>query len=180
MSGKKRINKILEDHGDWVLVDISTPTHQEATMAVDTDFWNEHTGGRVTAYTTVKGRYIYASYRENGTRRQFHQDVVLCPPALEVDHIKHGLMTFIDNRHANLRVVTSSQNKMNTAARFGSKSGRKGVSWDRTCDRWVARIKVNGKQYYLGKFIDKEDASQAYQNASFIHHGEFAYKGDNT
>jgi len=38
----KRTNDIIEDHGDWLLVDISTPKFPEATMAVDTDVFKEH------------------------------------------------------------------------------------------------------------------------------------------
>ena len=38
-----------------------------------------------------------------------------------------------------------------------------GVTWDR--NRWQARIRINGKNKYLGRFFNEEEASQAYQRA---------------
>ena len=48
----------------------------------------------------------------------------------------------------------NKQNKSNT-------SGRKGVYYNKQCKKWMAYIRVKGKQTYLGVYEKKEDAIQA-------------------
>jgi hypothetical protein len=43
-------------------------------------------------------------------------------------------------------------------------SGIKGVSFDKTRNKWRAHIKINGKQMHLGRFDNIEDAKLARQN----------------
>lgn len=44
-------------------------------------------------------------------------------------------------------------------------SGIKGVSFDKKRNKWVAQICFQGKNYYLGRFEDKEGARKARQQA---------------
>lgn len=125
--------------------------------------------------------YVFTTTYEKGTGRkssQFIHRIILSRllgRALEkhedVDHINGD--TF-DNRRANLRVATRQQNMQNSAVRRGSKSGYKGVNWNASCRKWVAMIRVDGKNQYLGSFTSREDAHHAYLEAATAQFGEFA------
>lgn len=88
-----------------------------------------------------------------------------------IDHI-NGVRT--DNRIANLRIATPSQNVANCATR--SKTGARGVSYypDRQNLPWKAFISVGRKTKNLGSFASKQEASAAYNRAARELFGEFA------
>lgn len=88
-----------------------------------------------------------------------------------VDHIHHRKN---DNRKAELRVVTPSQNQMNSVGRHNS-SGFKGVSWHKNRKAWIAQIQINDKLKYLGIYKDLEDAKRARIAAEKELFGEYAY-----
>lgn len=92
-------------------------------------------------------------------------------PTLEVDHI-NGVKT--DNRLANLREASKSENGRNREMRADNTSGFKGVIWDRSRDRWRAKITLHGRCVDLGYFNSKTDAARAYDTAALARHGEFA------
>lgn len=87
---------------------------------------------------------------------------------LVLDHVNGD---HLDNRIENLREATFTQNSMNRPG--WSTSGFKGVSKHNQTGKWQARIKVNGKDKYLGLFEHPEDAHQAYREACSEIHGEF-------
>lgn len=92
-------------------------------------------------------------------------------PNGEIDHI-NGVRS--DNRFANLREATHSENMRNVGRRADNASGFKGVCWDRHRRRWLAQITMNGKMKFLGYFDAPEEAYAAYCATSKEHHGEFA------
>ena len=86
-------------------------------------------------------------------------------PASLVDHINGNRA---DNRIANLRLATPSENQQNRRqAHKNSATGYLGVGYVRTRQTrpWIARIKVNGKEKKLGFFSTPERASAAYMAA---------------
>lgn len=89
----------------------------------------------------------------------------------QVDHINGDTL---DNRKQNLRVCNNSQNTMNRNKPKSNTSGFKGVS--KSGNKWMANIRSNGIQNYLGTFLTKEDAAKAYNEAVTIFHGEFGVK----
>lgn len=95
-------------------------------------------------------------------------------PSLDIDHI-NGIKT--DNRIANLRLATESQNGFNVGIRSDNKSGFKGVHKDSKSGKWVAEAKIHGKKFRLGRFGDAEDAANAYKVFASKAHGDF-YSGD--
>jgi len=81
----------------------------------------------------------------------------------------------IDNRKANLRPATHTQNVWNRRKfKPHSRSKYKGVDWANDMKRWRARIRVNGKRIYLGSFTNETEAAKAYDQAAREHHGQFA------
>lgn len=80
----------------------------------------------------------------------------------------------LNNCRYNLRVVTASQNAINTGLRSSNKSGYKGVVWHKATQKWVAVIGINNKHIHLGCFKTPEEAYAAYCAAALKYHGEFA------
>lgn len=169
--GQFKSNVILEDNGDWLLIDISTNKFPGSSMAIDSDVWNLHSGARVRAFTDKNYKYIRAAYHNRGATTYLHKDVIR---GSEIDHIIHGSMSFVDNRASNLRSVTHSQNLMNQGIRTDNKSGTTGVCWSKRNGKWRSSIKKNGKQIHLGDFDNIEFAIGARQQAEKEFFGEFA------
>lgn len=94
----------------------------------------------------------------------------------DVDHIYHNKN---DNRKSQLRLATRSQNSMNCKVKSTNTSGVTGVSWDKDRNKWIANIKVNYKNIYLGCYDNIKDAIKARQDAEIKYFGEYRYKGDN-
>lgn len=79
-----------------------------------------------------------------------------------------------DNRIANLRPATKSENGRNRPKQRNNRSGFKGVCWDSNKRSWLATIKLDGRQHRLGHFRDPEAAHAAYVRAAEPLHGKFA------
>jgi hypothetical protein len=90
---------------------------------------------------------------------------------LEIDHIDTDKS---NNRIENLREVTRAQNSMNTKIKSTNTSGVKGVYWNKSGQKWVSRIKVNGKNEYLGSYNTIEEAKEVITAARNNLHGDFA------
>jgi hypothetical protein len=75
-----------------------------------------------------------------------------------------------DNRIANLREATHSENLQNRGTAYAnSTSGILGV-YPRERGRWQARIQVNGRAKSLGLYDTKADAAAAYASAKAKFH----------
>lgn len=99
-----------------------------------------------------------------------HQVVQSCESGTVPDHINGNVL---DNRRANLRCATPSQNSSNTKRiTAANTSGIRGASF--VYGKWEARIRHNGKLLYLGRFTSQEEAGLAYDRAAIELHGEFA------
>lgn len=93
------------------------------------------------------------------------------PVGNKVDHIDGNTL---NNTYSNLREATINNNSHNSSIRSHNTSGYKGVHWCKGRRKWVASIRVNKIGYNLGGFSSKEEAFNAYANAAFKYHGEFA------
>jgi hypothetical protein len=92
-------------------------------------------------------------------------------PDMEIDHCDgDGL----NCRDENLRIATPKQNQGNKRLQINNTSGYKGVHWFPQTQKWVVRIKREGKCIHLGYFFDKKDAARAYDRAAIEQFGEFA------
>ena len=88
----------------------------------------------------------------------------------EVDH-KDG--NSLNNKVNNLRESTLAQNKHNRKISKNNTSGHKGVYWNKASGKWMVRINANGKSYYFGTYVNKEDAIKVAIAARKKLHGEF-------
>lgn len=130
--------------------------------------WSYNEDGYVTGYHRVQCKKL-----------KLHRLVLdVYDSSIEVDHINHPPREEhkVDNRKSNLRIVTRSQNCINTATYKNNSSGHRGVSWHKGQQKCLARIQVNGTNIYLGAFVNKEDAAMAYEDASNKYFGEYKYK----
>lgn len=92
-------------------------------------------------------------------------------PEQEIDHID---LIKNNNRFANLRIATSTENRCNRGLQSNNTSGIKGVSWYKAGRKWRADISVSNKYKFLGYFQTKAEAAHAYECAALKLHGEFA------
>lgn len=83
-------------------------------------------------------------------------------PSDQVDHVN---LDRSDNRWSNLRSATRSENNRNTRSRPNASSRFIGVQFHRLSGKWAARIRLGGKQKYLGIFADEIAAANAYDAA---------------
>ena len=92
-------------------------------------------------------------------------------PTHQIDHrdLDKG-----NNRIANLREATPSQNHGNMAIYKSNTSGRKGVTWCKQRKKWHARIRVRGLRINLGHHDDLEAAHAAYCAAAAAAFNDFA------
>lgn len=74
-----------------------------------------------------------------------------------VDHINGDSL---DNRRANLRIVTTAGNAQNQGSRGGS-SPHRGVSWDRVRRKWMAQAQLNGRKVTIGRYATEDEAGAA-------------------
>lgn len=100
-----------------------------------------------------------------------HRVIMNAPKGIQVDHINHDTL---DNRKANLRLCTQTQNSMNRLTQSHS-SKYKGVTWHKLAKKWVARIRVNKLLIPLGYFKLEKDAADAYDKVAKKYFGNYAY-----
>lgn len=88
-------------------------------------------------------------------------------------YIDHKNGNRADNSKANLRECTQTQNNQNSKLRESSKSGYKGVVFDKRSNKWESFITLNRKKKFLGYFDDLELAGFVAEEARNMHYGEF-------
>lgn len=138
---------------------------------VDDEDYNELSKHKWCADNSSKTN-VYALRRVGKKLSRMHNEIIGRKDGLEIDHINgNGL----DNRRANLRFCTRSQNRMNGRKNADNTSGYKGVTKSKKSPNnpWHAHIKFNGITKHLGNYKTKEDAARAYDAAAKELHGEF-------
>lgn len=92
---------------------------------------------------------------------------------LEIDHIDGNPY---NNHIGNLRLATSSQQKMNKRVQSNNRCGLKGAYYHAAHKgkKWRSQIKYEGRYVFLGYYHTPEEAHAAYRAASAHYYGEFA------
>jgi hypothetical protein len=113
----------------------------------------------------IKGTYYFA---HRIVWEMFNGEI---PAGLVIDHIDGDRA---NNRVENLRLCTFQQNHFNRGKQSNNKSGFKGVSWHRQKQKWVAQIKINGRNKFLGFFTNPVKAYEKYCEVAIENYGEYA------
>jgi hypothetical protein len=143
---------------------------QDQYAVIDAEDWEVASSYRWYAWRSHPSSTWYAASSTPSRRIYMHRLLAGNPKGLQVDH-KDG--SGLNNRRSNLRIATSQQNQQNRGMDSRNTSGFKGVKWNARRGHWVACIRANGKDLYLGSFKNAEDAARAYDAAARTHFGEF-------
>ncbi len=128
---------------------------------------------RVSSYYWRIGKEGYVvSGLCDGKFMRLHNFIMNFEPQnkLYVDHINRNRT---DCRKCNLRIVTAQQNSMNTSIIRSSATGLRGVTFDKSNKKYIARIGLNDRRIHLGSSVDPIVCAQMYNWAAPIIFGEF-------
>ena len=133
--------------------------------------------GNIKSYKNGKERQLKLSKNSDGylvvglridnvaKTKKVHQLVAevflnhkVCRLELVINHIDFDKT---NNKLDNLEVVTVRQNT--NRKHIKSSSIHTGVCWDKSRNKWVSHIYLNGKLKHIGRFENELDASEAYQ-----------------
>jgi hypothetical protein len=135
--------------------------------------WKDDAGRREKGSVAGSDMRGYLNIQIDGIKIRAHRLAWLWVngtyPVGPLDHI-NGVRH--DNRIANLRNATHSQNSTNRQPR--RQTGFKGIHLRKATGLYVAKIMKNGKRLHLGEFPTPELAHEAYIKAANELHGEFA------
>lgn len=102
--------------------------------------------------------------------KMHHQIIGKPPKGLVVDHINGNRL---DNRRENLRFCTQRDNARNKGLSKSNTSGYKGVSYNKSRNKWSAYI-LRDDSYHIGYFDTAEEAANAYDYYAKKFYGDFA------
>lgn len=89
---------------------------------------------------------------------------------LTVDHIDFDKL---NNRVENLRIISARDNSIRSALKKPNKTSKYlGVHYCKQKKKYVARIIKDRKKFYIGSFINEEDAKTAYQEMELKIYGK--------
>jgi hypothetical protein len=137
--------------------------------------WSCDSHGYAVRFTTIQSQNKKLGIKQKRKTILMHKVINNTPDGFHTDHINGNTL---DNRKDNLRTATASQNQGNTNKRVNNTSGFKGVSWSKRANKWVAQIRCNNQQLYLGLFDNLQEAAIAYNNKALELFGEFASIGE--
>lgn len=114
-------------------------------------------------------RYFYAGKQK--PHALMHRMIVNAPKGVVVDHINGDRL---DNRKANLRLCTHTENIRNQV-RVNPPHKYKGVTLDKQTGNYVAQIGIGKRKYKKVRgFKTPEDAARVYDKLAIQYHGQFA------
>jgi hypothetical protein len=122
-------------------------------------------------WTAERGKYLRTRQKSEEFGDAFHHFILEVPPSIWIDHANRNPL---DNRKANLRVATISQNTMNQGLNPRNTSGVTGVYLNKKKGWWFASVSIDKKLTWLGNFTNFQDAVIARLKAEKEYYGEFA------
>lgn len=115
-----------------------------------------------TEYNAVRNEHLrYENGKQLQKKIRMSRFILDAPDHLLVDHINGEPL---DNRRANLRLVTSRENSQNR--HHERTSEYPGVFLQKNRQKWQASIQINGKIRHLGYFRSEKEAAETYQKAA--------------
>lgn len=116
-------------------------------------------------YDRVNHHIWYKYYKENTryirTRLGIERNGVLLTTFIQ----KGSFQKIKNNDFTRTNLTTKGNAHRYKKARYNNSSKYKGVSWDKHRNKWVVQIRLDGKNKYLGAYIDEDDAARVYNQA---------------
>jgi len=122
---------------------------------------------------SVSAGYAVARAKEKGNLKSIRMSRLILGLSSNdermADHINHDTL---DNRRANLRIVSRSGNSMNSVKRRSVDGGKPltsryiGVSFDKRNNKYSASVKINGKRIFLGQYCSEDTAATVRDEAA--------------
>lgn len=117
------------------------------------------------------GEYAVTGNGKGSPTIRMHRLILGAKKGQIIDHVDgNGL----NNMRKNLRIVSSLESSQNKGIYKNNTVGQKGVYLHR--GKFEARIMVNDKRIYLGRFDTAKEAGVVYRQAELKYFGEFARK----
>ena len=91
---------------------------------------------------------------------------------VKIDHINHNVF---DNRMNNLRICKHKENLCNSKINKNNKSGHKGIFFNKRYNKWEVSGVYDYKKFYLGRYLNVEEAIVARENWENIYQKEYKY-----
>lgn len=156
------MNNKFYTHGDITEIIISSETHGDKSIFIDTDELE-----RVQSYPTWTLSYsqkdgkVYVKtnvyYKGKSRGVYLHRVITNAYKGKMVDH-KNG--DTLDNRKCNLRLVSPKGNAQNRAISSLNTSGYRGVSYNTRKKKYQAYVGIDGRKRHLGYFETPEEANE--------------------
>lgn len=154
-------NEIAYDVDGNCYIEITSKTHGVHLCPVDEDdlpLIQQYRWCVAKDDRRVAGRDLYVMTTTGGQNIKLHQllmaDKLAEYPGYQIDHISSDPR---DNRRANLRIVSHSENQWHRPNAKGYHQLPNG--------KYKASIRAHNKLYYLGTYDTPEEARDAYLNA---------------
>lgn len=136
--------------------------------------WNKRFANK-PAGTICAWGYVVISF--NGKKVKAHQLAHFIVHGYVPSYIDHINGDRSDNKIANLRGATLSDNSANRGMDRRNKSGVKGVFWHDKAQKWQVQVVKFMKSHYGGLFCTLEEAKSARDALAKTLHGEYASDG---
>lgn len=117
--------------------------------------WNRKNGGKEAFRWKANGYYSGSLFGKKYKAHRIIWKFVYGEDPLTIDHINGNKL---DNRVCNLRNVSQAENARNSSKSKSNSSGCVGVVFDKSRNKWAARIHDVDKMINLGRFDKFEDA----------------------
>ncbi len=115
--------------------------------------------------------------RDNGNKTvTLHREIWIfnfgkIPDGKIIDHVNR---IRLNCQKSNLRLVTWSESNRNRSLASNNTSGYKGVTFEKSINKWKAYIYLDDIRIHLGLFNTAIEAAHMYDHYAKIHFGEFA------
>ena len=123
----------------------------------------------------ISNGYIVTSYN-NKTCCGMHRMIMGVKDNEYIDHINRNKT---DNRKCNLRISTIQQNNCNKDHNNKYSSGHKGISWNKSMNKWETYIDKNYQRIRLGYFNNLDEAIRVREEAEDKYFEEYSYNNSN-
>lgn len=156
-----------KEHNQIKPVDISGRQFERLKAIIPTESRDKHNGSVIWKCECRCGNTVFVSYADliKGYTKS-------CGCLGKETSQKNGKIAG-NNIRKNFCIDHTNVKNLTMKIRSDSTSGIKGVSWDKSREKWVAQIRFKGKNYHLGRFDKKEDAEEIRKTAEEKIFGSF-------